>query len=69
MAHKVASADEAVDLANSSSFGLGGAVFSSDEALAMDVADRLEVGMVWINRPDGGGPVPVRRHEALWCRP
>ena len=54
--YKVASADEAVDLANSSSFGLGGAVFSSDEALAMDVADRLEVGMVWINRPEGGGP-------------
>jgi succinate-semialdehyde dehydrogenase/glutarate-semialdehyde dehydrogenase len=47
--------DEAVDLANSSA-RLGGAVFSSDEALALDVADRLEVGMVWVNQPEGGGP-------------
>ena len=49
-------ADEAVELANSSSYGLGGAVFSDDEKLALDVADRLDVGMVWINQPEGGGP-------------
>ncbi len=54
--YKVANADEAVELANSSSYGLGGAVFTSDESLALDVADRLDVGMVWINRPEGGGP-------------
>jgi len=54
--YRVSSADEAVDLANSSSYGLGGAVFSSDEALALDVADRLDVGMVWINQAEGGGP-------------
>jgi succinate-semialdehyde dehydrogenase / glutarate-semialdehyde dehydrogenase len=54
--YKVSSADEAVELANSSSYGLGGAVFSSDDALALDVADRLDVGMVWINQPEGGGP-------------
>src|ERR1700691_5211383 len=54
--YKVSSADEAVDLANSSSYGLGGAVFSSDEALALDVADRLDVGMVWVNQAEGGGP-------------
>ncbi len=54
--YKVASPDEAVELANSSSYGLGGAVFSSDEALALDVADRLDVGMVWINQAEGGGP-------------
>jgi succinate-semialdehyde dehydrogenase / glutarate-semialdehyde dehydrogenase len=54
--YKVANADEAVDLANSSSYGLGGAVFSSDEGLALDVADRLDVGMVWINQAEGGGP-------------
>jgi succinate-semialdehyde dehydrogenase / glutarate-semialdehyde dehydrogenase len=54
--YKVSSADEAVELANSSSYGLGGTVFSSDEALALDVADRLDVGMVWINQPEGGGP-------------
>jgi len=54
--YRVADADEAVELANSSAYGLGGAVFSSDEALALDVADRLDVGMVWINQPEGGGP-------------
>jgi succinate-semialdehyde dehydrogenase/glutarate-semialdehyde dehydrogenase len=54
--YRVTSADEAVELANSSSYGLGGAVFSSDEAVALDVADRLDVGMVWINQPEGGGP-------------
>jgi succinate-semialdehyde dehydrogenase/glutarate-semialdehyde dehydrogenase len=53
--YKVASADEAVELANSSAFGLGGAVFSSDEALAVDVADRLDVGMAWVNSAEGGG--------------
>jgi succinate-semialdehyde dehydrogenase/glutarate-semialdehyde dehydrogenase len=54
--YKVASADEAVELANSSAFGLGGAVFSSDQQVAMDVADRLDVGMVWINSAELGGP-------------
>jgi succinate-semialdehyde dehydrogenase/glutarate-semialdehyde dehydrogenase len=52
----VADADAAVELANGSAFGLGGAVFSSDEQLAMDVADRLDVGMVWINTAELGGP-------------
>jgi succinate-semialdehyde dehydrogenase / glutarate-semialdehyde dehydrogenase len=54
--YKVANADEAIELANSSSYGLGGAVFTSDEDLAQQVADRLDVGMVWINRSEGGGP-------------
>ncbi len=54
--YKVSSPDEAVDLANSSSFGLGGAVFSSDEQLALDVANRLDVGMAWVNSAEGGGP-------------
>jgi succinate-semialdehyde dehydrogenase/glutarate-semialdehyde dehydrogenase len=54
--YRVPDADAAVELANSSSYGLGGAVFTSDEELALDVADRLDVGMVWINQPEGGGP-------------
>src|SRR6478609_505390 len=47
--YKVASADEAVDLTNSSSFGLSGSVWSSDEELARETADRLEVGMAFVN--------------------
>ena len=54
--YPVADADEAVELANNSAFGLGGAVFSSDGKLAADVADRLDVGMVWINTAELGGP-------------
>jgi len=53
--YKVADADEAVALANDTSYGLGGAVFTQDPELAMSVADRLDVGMVWINEPEGGG--------------
>ena len=53
--YRVKDADEAVELANSSAFGLGGSVWTMDESLAADVADRLEVGMVWINRTEGGG--------------
>ena len=54
--YKVADADEAIELANGSAFGLGGSVFSSDQQVAMDVADRLDVGMVWINSAELGGP-------------
>jgi succinate-semialdehyde dehydrogenase / glutarate-semialdehyde dehydrogenase len=54
--YKVSSAEEAIELASSSSYGLGSAVFASDEPVAVDVADRLDVGMVWINQREGGGP-------------
>jgi len=47
--HRVTSADEAVDLANDSPYGLGGAVFTADPVLADDLANRLEVGMVGLN--------------------
>jgi succinate-semialdehyde dehydrogenase / glutarate-semialdehyde dehydrogenase len=53
--YRVKDADEALELANSSSFGLGGSVWTMDEELAARVADELEVGMVWINRTEGGG--------------
>jgi succinate-semialdehyde dehydrogenase/glutarate-semialdehyde dehydrogenase len=53
--YKVSSADEAIDLANSSSYGLGGAIYSTDVPAALELADRLDTGMVWINEPEGGG--------------
>src|SRR5580700_6490018 len=53
--YRVKDADEAVALANGSAFGLGGSVWTTDEDLAAKVADELEVGMVWINRTEGGG--------------
>ena len=47
--YKVGSADEAVDLTNSSSFGLSGSVWSTDLEAAREVADRLDVGMAFVN--------------------
>lgn len=49
--YRVSSDEEAVALANSSSYGLGGAVFCSDLQRARAVADQLDSGMVWINHP------------------
>ena len=51
--YRVADASEAVELANSSSFGLGGAVYSADPERAQEVADMLDTGMVWVNSPTG----------------
>jgi succinate-semialdehyde dehydrogenase / glutarate-semialdehyde dehydrogenase len=53
--YKVADADEAVALANDTPFGLGSAVYTNDRDLALDIANRLDTGMVWINSPEGGG--------------
>lgn len=55
MIYRVATEDEAIELANSSAYGLGGSVFSTDAQRAQAVADRLEVGMVHINAFNVGG--------------
>ncbi|MCB0218990.1 MAG: aldehyde dehydrogenase family protein, partial [Chrysiogenetes bacterium] len=41
--------DEAIELANQSSYGLGGAVWSRDTQAAWNVARRIRTGTVWIN--------------------
>lgn len=48
---RVASFEEAIQRANDTSFGLGASVFTSDLAEAMDAAERLQAGMVWVNNP------------------
>lgn len=40
---------EAIELANATSFGLGAAVFGGDVAHAQDVASKIESGMVFVN--------------------
>jgi succinate-semialdehyde dehydrogenase/glutarate-semialdehyde dehydrogenase len=54
--YKVSNEDEAVELANNSTYGLGAAVFSSDLDKARSVAERIEAGMVFVNQPTGSSP-------------
>jgi succinate-semialdehyde dehydrogenase / glutarate-semialdehyde dehydrogenase len=56
MLFRVASEDEAVELANDTPFGLGSYVYSTDAEQAERVADRLDTGMVYINIVGGDGP-------------
>ena len=47
--YRVTSDEEALELANDCALGLGGSVFSTDEARAKRVASKLEVGMSHVN--------------------
>ena len=54
--YKVKSEEEAIELANNSSYGLGNTVFSQDYEHAERVAAKIETGMSWIN--DGWASLP-----------
>lgn len=47
--YRVADEDEAVKVANDTPFGLGSYIFTTDEAQAARVADKIEAGMVYVN--------------------
>ncbi len=47
--YKVSSEEEAIELANNSSYGLGNTIFSNDSEHAERVAAKIETGMSWIN--------------------
>lgn len=51
--HKVASEDEAIEMANASAYGLGAAIQSTDLVRAQQMAHRLQVGMVTVNEASG----------------
>lgn len=53
--YRVSDDDEAIRLANDVDYGLGGAVWSTDEDRAIKVAAKLEVGMANVNTPAGEG--------------
>ncbi|CAG9297659.1 NAD-dependent succinate-semialdehyde dehydrogenase [Celerinatantimonas diazotrophica] len=42
---------EAIAIANDSPFGLGGSVFTQDEAHGLEVAKQISTGMVFVNHP------------------
>ncbi len=48
---RVRDEDAAVALANDSEFGLGGCVFTGDEARGRRVANRVDTGMMFVNHP------------------
>jgi succinate-semialdehyde dehydrogenase/glutarate-semialdehyde dehydrogenase len=48
---RASSEDDAVRLANDSHFGLGGSVFTQDAERGVEVAKRIETGMVFVNHP------------------
>jgi succinate-semialdehyde dehydrogenase/glutarate-semialdehyde dehydrogenase len=53
--YRVGSEDEALELANDTTYGLGGSVFSADADRARRLAQRLEVGMANVNSVAGEG--------------
>ncbi len=48
---RVADFEAAITLANDSEFGLGACLFTTSLEEAMEAAERLEAGMVWVNNP------------------
>ena len=42
-------ADEAVELANNTRYGLAGSVWSESATVATDIAARIKAGVIWIN--------------------
>lgn len=53
---KFSDVDDVVNRANASEYGLAGAVWSRDIEVAVDIANRLETGTVWINENLQNGP-------------
>ncbi|MCH4090761.1 NAD-dependent succinate-semialdehyde dehydrogenase [Acetobacter sp.] len=51
MIFRVKDEAEAILMANDSPYGLGGSVFTKDEARGVRVAEQIETGMVYINHP------------------
>jgi acyl-CoA reductase-like NAD-dependent aldehyde dehydrogenase len=47
---KYSTIDEVIARANSSEYGLGATVWSASTERALEVAQRLETGTVWINK-------------------
>jgi len=65
---KVASFEEAIELANHSQYGLGATVYTADLNEAMQAVREIEAGMVWINAPlldNDAGPFGGRKMSGM----
>ena len=57
---RVSDLDQAVDLANSTPYGLSMSIFSRDIDVAMSIADRFESGVAWVNAGTCGAEVGLQ---------
>ena len=53
---RVKNIEEAITIINSSTYGLQAAVYTSDEGAGIKIADKLDVGTVWVNSKPQRGP-------------
>lgn len=53
---RVKSIEEAIKIINSSDYGLQAAVYTRDEGTGIQIAEKLDVGSVWINSKPQRGP-------------
>ena len=53
---RVKDMDEAINIVNSSTYGLQAAIFTCDEGTGIKLANKLDVGTVWINSKPQIGP-------------
>ena len=61
---KFSSVDEVIARANQGEFGLGGSVWCKDEARAMEIAQQLQTGTVWVNEIHTFSPLkPMAGHK------
>ncbi len=51
MFFRAADENEAIAIANDSSYGLGGSIFTADTAHGVALAEQIDTGMVFINHP------------------
>lgn len=65
---RVASFDEAIELANRSSYALGSTIYTLDLNESMRAVEEIEAGMVWVNAPlldNDAGPFGGRKQSGM----
>ena len=64
----VADADEAIQLANDSEFGLGASIYTNNLAVAMRAMESIKAGTFWMDHPltdNDAGPFGGMRHSGI----
>jgi aldehyde dehydrogenase (NAD+) len=56
---EVGGEDEAVDVVNASEYGLSAAVYTRDINVALQMVDRIDTGIVYVNAPTIGAEIPL----------